>query len=94
MFRICIQEKDADKNLISEMFKADLKVLWNNILCCDEHFPNEIIFEESLRSIWCVVGLDDHDQFPPSVHLQLHPLASFHQKYGALALINSGLVER
>ncbi|XP_062084268.1 uncharacterized protein LOC133790603 [Humulus lupulus] len=90
-------KEDADRNLISEKLKDDLKVLWNNILCCDEHFPKEIIFEQSLRSTWCVVGLDDHDQFPPSVHLQPHPSVSLLRKSGVLkplALINSDLAEQ
>ncbi|XP_062084273.1 uncharacterized protein LOC133790606 [Humulus lupulus] len=34
-------KEDADRNLISEMLKDDLKVLWDNVLCC-ERFPKEI----------------------------------------------------
>ncbi|KAM6596409.1 hypothetical protein CsatA_006933 [Cannabis sativa] len=84
-------KRDADRNLISEMLKDDLKVLWNNILCCDERFPNEIILEQSIRSTWFAVGLDDHDQFPHSVHLQPRSLLSLQHKY---ALVNSDLAKQ
>ncbi|XP_062084261.1 uncharacterized protein LOC133790601 [Humulus lupulus] len=39
-----LMKQNADRNLISEMLKNDLKVIWNNILCC-ERFPKDITDE-------------------------------------------------
>ncbi|XP_062084266.1 uncharacterized protein LOC133790602 isoform X2 [Humulus lupulus] len=79
------------KGVASELMN-DLKVIWDNILCC-ERFPEDI----NGRSKWFPVGLDDRDQFPPSVHLQPFSLQSPQQKYvylKPLALINTDLPEQ
>ncbi|XP_062085235.1 uncharacterized protein LOC133791327 [Humulus lupulus] len=93
-----LTKQDADRNLISEMLKNDLKVIWNNILCC-ERFPKDITDEDidRHRPQWFAVGLDDLDQFPPSIHLLPFSSQSPQQKYvvfKALALINSDLAEK
>ncbi|KAM6577237.1 hypothetical protein CsatB_029074 [Cannabis sativa] len=36
-----LMKKDVDRKLISEMLKNDLKVIWDNFLCC-ERFPKSI----------------------------------------------------
>ncbi|KAM6577239.1 hypothetical protein CsatB_029076 [Cannabis sativa] len=57
-----LMKQDADTNLIREMLKNDLKVIWDNILCCDERFPKDITYEDIQdRTQGFSFGLDDRD---------------------------------
>ncbi|KAI9185362.1 hypothetical protein LWI28_006532 [Acer negundo] len=87
-----LQEEKVETDSILEMFKDNLKMIWDHFLDAERPFsiPEWPVLFAIARNMY-IVGLDSDNQFPPSVHLVPTFIESFKRSFVVkpLVLLNS-----
>ncbi|TXG66235.1 hypothetical protein EZV62_007510 [Acer yangbiense] len=91
-----LQEEKVETDSILEMFKDNLKMIWDHFLDVETPISERLVLYEnarkasSRRSMY-IVGLDADNQFPSSVHLGPTFVESFKHRFVVkpLVLVNS-----
>ncbi|TXG66241.1 hypothetical protein EZV62_007516 [Acer yangbiense] len=87
-----LQEENVETDSILEMFKDNLKMIWDHFLDAERPFPipERPVLYANTRNMY-IVGLDSDNQFPSSVHLVPTFIESFKHRFVVkpLVLVNS-----